>query len=275
MKKFHPNDLLWAIYRSPKDEELWKELHRQARDVRHWLEIQREEPEGVPPEEEEAEVGPEVTARIYAALAPAEKVVEKSLGTEETLLEESEREDREIGRAFKNELLAGLSPRLTDLEHYFRKAPIIPENEQKDLMKTTDVQVALPEVIPLTRHGLSPVRILYAAKGLVSLAERLMRHKRMAPGPAFLLLGPGQGSAPEGFPVLPPQELDEETALASRCGLATASVLQQWLVEVAQFKPYLFPNGVADIAGRNIVVRPQPDQKMSLAQRWGFPRKKG
>lgn len=257
------------VLSSPNDQAALEQLRSRASELLNYLRDGGTEESLLsgPPN-----VSAEWLAKVYEALSdsgtPAPAALQRSVRDE--LLAQYQNDEDEIGRAF-NSMLEGLPEWLTNLVSFFRDVPRVSATEQRHLQETTSAAVAWPACAGLIACGITPLGVHYAAKSVMPLVDRLRRQNVLVASRAVTLCDQTVDRDFEDAPLVPVDPLVLELAQVAHCGRPAARRLLRWLIDVAQFRPYLFNRAEASIDGR--CVRLVPTQHvMNLVERWGRSR---
>jgi RNA polymerase sigma factor (sigma-70 family) len=260
-------DLLRTALQSPRKKELLNKVQEHATEILEALDAS-----GSPsPELNIEELPAEWVADVYQAIF---KGAGADLQSEVALAEATEAheaEDTAIGRAFRETLLADLGPELR-YPAEIRSLPVISEGEQKRLGRAPDVRSGMPESGLWLKHGVRPLTVFFATKSISGLLRRYIRRGVLSGTPLVLgdetfLIATGDGKQ-----VSLSKVLREEMARRAECSLEIAGALYPWLVQVAQYKSWLFAGfkSQPQVGGRTILLVPSEEEFESSFQRWGL-----
>ncbi len=250
-----PLELLKRVLSEPGNTQLLAEVRQRADELILYLD---EADRSVDEEIREVRIDPNWLALVHEALAKEEPLSPAEQEVRAKLFEASADDEKSVGRAFKEALLADLPRQLTNWSYWFELVPRLSGEQQRYLLEQPAVRAAWPESEELVARGLTPVSVYYAAEAVAFLAEDALRRQPAAPEPAVrirvqgsplrnlpavrapLTIEPEEWPRWDDYQVIPPQLLVQEIIQMSECPLVTAQSLLPWLVAVAQLKPFLF-----------------------------------
>ena len=250
--------------KSPDNQKLIGSVRARAAQILEELETY-----GCPISEREIEeISPAWIAAVYAAVVPeAEKGIDARV--DEDLFSTHRNEDHAIGIAFRETLLADLPAALREPIE-LGSLPKISEKDFEILNRAPDVEAAGSVGVAWIRHGIRPVTVFYATEAVSGLLDRLLRKKFLAE--SSLVLG-----SEAIFIVDDKQKRFELRALMlqeisqmSDCGPEAAALLYAWMLQVAQYKAWLFAGFVAQPKGSSIVLNRDSERVGNVYQHWGL-----
>src|SRR5262249_12201220 len=141
-----------------------------------------------------------------------------------------------------------------------------------DLLSTPAVRAALPFSRYLAESGLTPLSIFYAMDGVSYLIERLIKQGRINRTAHVILAEETVSVDQREHEVLTLDLIIDEIGEVSACGGETARGIYKWLIQVAQYKPFLFPGFRCEPArdGNGVHLFTTPMSFENLFQRWGL-----
>jgi DNA-directed RNA polymerase specialized sigma24 family protein len=257
-------ELLQATLSSVGNEQLLGELKRRAKEVLAAIDAA-----DIPLPERAAE-DPVWLARVYEALCAETKM---PLTADEQLLDralfETQRDDlTAIGKAFVETLLPDLPVELVRFAVYFADAPRISAEELQLLSSEPDVRAAFPISADLLLFGIRPVTVFYAAEAVSALLDRLLRYGIIGPQDLFLTVRRGGDHAPAISRCDQSISIPGEIAQMTGCDIRTSSLLLEWLLQVAEYKPFVFAGFEADLRSAGVLLKPTLQVFGNLYQRW-------
>jgi hypothetical protein len=295
--RIHPRQLLVRVFSEPGNKQLLAEVRERADELISYLD---ENDDQIDEEVGSLETNPEWLVQVQEALAKEEPLSAAEQAIRAELFQACADDEKSVGRAFTEALLADLPSQLTDWPYWFGLAPRLSAEQRDYLFQQVDVQAALPRSADLVVYGLTPVSIYYATEAIASVAEDVLRHDLRTPEPAVRIRVdesplrdlPPKGQPPikepndwprwENRPLIPSQLLVQEIVRMADCPLVTTHALLPWLVALAQFKPFLFTDFEAspiDKAALELTLIPQDETKLTedqfdadgenLYRRWG------
>lgn len=261
-----PCRLYQAVLNSPGDETLLGQLRARAKEVLTYLRTAEAE------EIRAARPGPGVPshwlATVYEAIGEAEPFPMHLGGTREALLQAHAEDERAIGGAFQGSLLADLPDNLTSLAVLFKTVPRIPEREQLNLRQTPSVVAGGSKAVELVPYGLTPLGVYYATKALFPLVKRLQERGKLDQSETVVLSGADDPHARFDNPVVPIKAVMLEFVQVARCGQAATRALLRWLIDVAQFRPWVFEGARARPSGLAVSLCADSAAPLDLDERW-------
>lgn len=262
------SQLYQAVLGSPGNLTLLEELRKRSPEVLKHLRSGETEEELAGASLDQ--VPSDWLAQVYEALASAEPFPALTVDERERHLKTNERDEARIGTAFRDALLVGVSDKAVEGTIFFDRAPRVSSKEQHNLMQTPSVKAAWPECAPLVACGLTPIGVYYATKSVFPLIKRLQVRGQLPTSPSVVLSDVDRTLRDSNFATVPTQNVVLEFLQVARCSVQAAQALLSWLIEVAQFKPYVFCGGVAEQYGRSVKLTPRPQTAtMDLFVRWG------
>jgi RNA polymerase sigma factor (sigma-70 family) len=261
-------NLLKTVLQSPNDGKLLQDLSVHAEEILQALELT-----GDPTIEESLDsLSPEWVASVYQTLfeALAVKDLEAELVASEAW-EAHEGEDMNIGKAFRETLLADLTEDLR-FPGEVRSLPEIDENERVRLGRAPDVVGGKPESEWWLQYGIRPVTVFYAQEAVSGLLNRYVRRGRLPETPVVLgdesLVVMGDDQKSYGLSNL----LREEISCRAECRPEVARALYSWMLRVGQRKSWLFAGFEAapGPGGSTLRLTCTTERFEKIYQRWGL-----
>jgi hypothetical protein len=171
-----------------------------------------------------------------------------------------EKQEADIGAAFKHGLLPGLSRSLLDFRSWFRSLPTVERKKQEMLLETPVVQAALPESRPLVRFGLSPLTFLEASDAVALLGNRVRRDQDQAKQRSQVILQHDNA-------------IDEVRLF---CGFGydyePAKLLYYWLIAASDVKPCIFLGHRSEVSPKELILEPLVDKRLDIHKLWSIER---
>jgi RNA polymerase sigma factor (sigma-70 family) len=261
-------NILKTVLQSPNDGKLLQDLSVHAEEILQALELT----EDTIIEKSLDSLSPEWVASVYQTLfeALAVKNLDAELVASEAW-EAHEGEDMNIGKAFRETLLADLTEDLRFPDEV-RSLPKIDENERVRLGRAPDVVGGGPESEWWLQHGIRPVTVFYAQEAVSGLLNRYVRRGRLPETPIVLgdesltVIGDDQKSYPLS------NLLREEISCRAECSPEIANALYSWLLLVAQRKAWLFAGFEAEPGpgGATLRLMCTAARFENVYQRWGL-----
>lgn len=220
-----------------------------------------------PSDEELNDIDDEWLGACYNALA-AEKMIDDV--TEEFYATADDEES--VGRAFSQGLMTINRADIRQFKSDLAFLPSIAPEEVEELLQTPSAKGAGYDAIPLARIGLTPLSVYYGTEAVSYLIQRLM-DQDLVPRDDVIFLGADEVLVDEERHEVLTWELTiDEIQRLSICSHETSVQLYRWLIQVAQYKPYLFAGFKSDPAGDGGGVRLYANDTRfeNLYQRWGF-----
>lgn len=218
-----------------------------------------------PSDDELSGIDDEWLAACYDALAN-----EKVAGVEEEFYATAD-DEKSVGLAFTQALMTIQREDIWQFET-FASLPDIEPEEVNELLETPSAQGAGCAAEPLARIGLTPLSIFYGTEAVAYLIERLMDQELVQVDSAILLEASDLLVNEEHHDVLTWDLTIDEIRRLSICNRETAVAIYHWLLQVAQYRPYIFAGFKSDPAAEGLAVRlSRSEMKFeNLYQRWGF-----
>lgn len=254
--------LLTEALKSANNQELLEQVRLHADEI--LAGIARSDQFG-PEDDELVDLDNEWLARCYNALTN-EKVSE----SEEEFYATADDEES-VGKAYSQALMAIDRDDIRRLQG-FESLPAIDEAEAAELLETPAAQGAGSDAEPLARVGLTPLSVFYGTEAVSYLIERLI-DQELIPRDNTILLKDGDLLVnDEHHDVLSWTLLTDEVRRVAVCDRETAVELYRWLIQVAQYRPYIFAGFEAEPVAQGAAVRLSAiDNKFAnLYQRWGI-----
>ncbi|MBI3682023.1 MAG: serine/threonine protein kinase [Acidobacteria bacterium] len=250
-----------------KDERLLDELRHRSKEVLRDLDASSAADVDVDLEQ----VDPEWLAQVYGAIADAEQISAEDESSVQALLQASVKEESSIGYAFRDALMPALPERLRDFPAWFGFLDRVEEEEQRELLATPAAQAGMPYSEELSIYGITPLTIFYATEGMSMVVDRLMDYKAVNEGAPILLSLNPQGFS-DKYQVLEPRMVVREIEQVAECPKKTAQALLPWLIEAAQYRPFLFRNLEARPECEAVLLRRTQQNYSNVYQCWGLSR---
>jgi hypothetical protein len=254
--------LFTEALKSPNNLELLEKVRLHADEI---LASMESSDQFGPSDDELSGIDHEWLAACYNALAN-----EKVFGVEEEFYATADDEEC-VGRAFSEGLTTINREDIWQFET-FASLPDIEPEEVEELLKTPSAIGAGCLAEPLARVGLTPLSVFYGTEAVSYLIERLMDQELIPSDNAILLEADDLLVNEEHHDVLTWDLTIDEIRRLSVCNRETAVELYHWLIQVAQYRPYLFAGFKGDPAAESLAVRLSRSEKKfeNLYPRWGF-----
>jgi len=217
------------------------------------------------------EVSPQWVAEVYDAIFQGAGAGLQPAVAEAQAREAHEKEDTAIGKAFRNELLADLTEELR-FPAEVKALRKISHKEWERLGRAPDVRAGSPESELWLAHGIRPLTVFLATKSISGLLGRYLRRGVLPNGPIVL----GDESvriANDDKTTCPVSDhLKAEIARRAECTPKIAGALYLWLIQVAQYKSWLFAGFEAkpQPGGRTVLLTRSEENFEQTYQRWGL-----
>lgn len=254
--------LFTEALKSANNLELLEQVGLHAEEI---LAVMESSDQFGPSDDELSSIDDEWLAVCYNALAnkKVSEVEEEFYATAD--------DEESVGRAFSQALL---TINRDDIRNFdtFKSLPGIEPAEAMELLQTPSAQGAGSDAEPLARIGLTPLSVFYGTEAVSYLIERLM-DQELVPRDTVILLEAGDLLVNEEHHNVLTWDLTiDEIRRLSICNRDTAVELYRWLIQVAQYRPYIFVGFKSDPAVEGLAVRlSSSDMKFeNLYQRWGF-----
>lgn len=264
-KPNHMEVLFTKALRSQGDRSLLREIERNADQILVAMELSVE---FGPTEEELKCIDPSWLAEIYYALSG----VREDIVPGETAFWATADREESIGLAFKNALIPGLSERLKHFETGLRAVPRVASDEIEYLLSTPAASAARPVSEYLAERGLTPLSIFHAIDGVSYLLERLAEQDLIGRGGDIVLDEEMVRVDEKESDVLNLGLVIDEIGQVAACEEETAREVYKWLIQVAQYKPFLFPGfrSQPSRGGKGVHLTGTHLSFEDLFQRWGL-----
>lgn len=259
-----PGALLKRVLTQANEEAL-AELRRRSAEVIRYLESSPDDPDL----DRLADVDPEWMARVYGALADSEPILPEDESSVRTLLEATASDEASIGHAFREALLPGLPPQLTNFEGWFSNLPKVEPDKRIELLATPAAQAALPYAEQLAAVGITPLTIFYATEGISMLVDRLSDYGDLNRALPVLLAAVATPSGEQQQ--LEPQMATREIEQVAECSPHIAHALLPWVIAAGQYRPHVFNGFVAQAHGNALLLAKSDCKYANVYQRWGLP----
>ena len=179
--------------------------------------------------------------------------------------------EESLGRAFSEGLM---TIGREDIQGFLTLAvlPRIHLEEALELLRTPAAVGAGDYSIPLARVGLTPLSMFYATEAVSYLIERLVNQELVPSEPQILLEEENVLVNRDSHEILTWGLVVDEIQRLSVCEFETAVGVYRWLVQVAQYRPYLFSGFKCSPAkkGQAVALTGTEIRFENLYQRWGF-----
>jgi len=247
-------DILKRTLETPNEEALLTEVRLKAKEILR----QMTSPDLQAPELDVEGLSAEWVAKVYQALfegaAPESQETYDAEAVQE-LFAVHGKKDVAIGEAFRS-LVAGL-PAALSKANLFSNLPHIPKDEERLLRQAPDVQASWSDCASFLPYGIRPLKVFYATQAVSGLGQRLLELKFI--DESRLILGEeirfvddrGQRQNLEDLMLL-------EIRQTSEINEGTSRALYSWMIQTAQYRPYIFK-------GFQVQVRPR-SQSVGLIQ---------
>jgi hypothetical protein len=256
--------LFTAAVKSRDDLELLEQVRLHAYEI---LAEMASATQFGPSDEELNDIDDEWLGACYNALAArkiTDDIAEEFYATAD--------DEESVGRAFSEALMTINRADIRQFETGLASLPSIAPEEVEELLQTPSAKGAGDDAIPLARIGLTPLSVFYGTEAVSYLIERLMDQEFVPRDNVILLDVDDVLVNEERHDVLTWDLTIDEIQRLSICNQETSVQLYRWLIQVAQYKPYLFAGFKGDPAGDGGGVRLSPNDTRfeNLYQRWGF-----
>jgi hypothetical protein len=212
-----------------------------------------------------SDLNPQWVAKVFAALSQEEHVSEADDSLNENLWQGKQAEDGEIGRAFEQILLVNLPPVFLQSEQ-FEQLERVSDEYRRHLLRLPDVLASPYARDFLTVYGITPTTILWATEAVGGLLERLIRKGEFTPD-APITLAELPPSA--HYQLLEFSRVTHEVSRITELPASSSAVLTRWCMNLAHYKPLLFPFVFArPLAHHAIELRWTGDKQPDLLKRW-------
>jgi RNA polymerase sigma factor (sigma-70 family) len=214
---------------------------------------------------------PESIAQLYAALGSDAVLDQEDQALLDSMLQASDAEEKDVGKAFWQVLLPSLPSKLRFFEEVvFRSAPRIDGPHYKALLSEPSVISGGPAAAELARFGVTPVTVLTASQGIANLARRFCTARAIPQMGTFSLQRSDRNtvSGRTSEHVLPRETSVEEVQMTSGTQPRTAACLFDWLSDVAETVPLVFDGFEAGLVGHDLRLRWTASSVDDLYKRW-------
>lgn len=180
----------------------------------------------------------------------------------------------EIGRAFANALIPSIQNGAVGLiELCAAHLKLIPDSSKKILMREPDTQAGGPSTDAIVAYGLTPIHIVLAADAIALWVERAIDAGFFPENRVVLrynndlsaIATPGCHS---GFTIY---DVVSEISGFAEITPITSGILFHWLIDIAEFLPYIFVGFLATKTKNGEVLLtqlPENQQQKDLFTRW-------
>jgi hypothetical protein len=253
--------------RSPNNLDLLERVRIHAGDILAGL----ESPDEFGPSDDElSDIDEAWLAACYDALA----VSKLSLDVEEEFYATGGDEES-VGRAFSQGLM---TVDRKDIQRFDSLAslPPVEREEQEELLSTPSAKGAGSYALPLARVGLTPLSMFYATESVSYLIERLVDQDLLPVRTSILFRNTDVLVDEAEHEVLTWDLVVDEIRRLSVCNSETAIGIYQWLIQVAQYRRFVFSGVECDPAegGRAVRLTSSEVRFDNLYQRWGLEKVK-
>jgi DNA-directed RNA polymerase specialized sigma24 family protein len=270
-----PQVLLEKALRSEGNQDLLRQVSARAQEVLAVL----EKPESFGLSENEiGQMDPLWIAEVYEALSRASSEWEAAVAhAPEDLFYAHAGEERQIGTAFKEALIADLPDDLRDPHQWLGPTvPKVEEDEREYALKTPSAEGAMLKLSPQERvtseaasladYGVTPLMVLRSTQAISFLLDRFLRKGKL------------DLSVPVTLPCetirtgdsFDPEILVDEIRRVAECRQITADALYRWDIRVARYKPHLFERFHAEPNEEGILLTRTENRYDDLFKRWRF-----
>lgn len=258
----NPESLFTEALRSPNNLEILERVRSHAKDILAGLESSEH---FGPSDEELCGIDEAWLAACYDALAVA-----LSPDTEDGFYATAADEES-VGRAF-GEALMTVDREEIQLLKTLSSLPAVEREEEQELLRTPSSKGAGLYAVPLARVGLTPLSIFHATEAVSYLIERLVDQQLLPAEPSILLSEADVLVDEVHHDVLTWALVVDEIRRLSVCNLETAVEIYRWLIQVAQYRPYVFSGFKCDPAdwGQAVCLTNSELRFDDLYKRWGF-----
>lgn len=248
---------------STNNQELLEQVRLHADEI---LEAMAPSTQFGPSDEELNDIDDEWLGACYNALAAgkvSEDVEEEFYATAD--------DEESVGRAFTQALMTINRDDIRQFKTGLSSLPIIAPEDVEELLETPSAKGAGDYALPLARIGLTPLSVFYGTEAVSYLIERLMDQELVPRDNVILLEASDVLVNEEHHHVLTWDLTIDEIRRLSICNWETSVELYRWLIQVAQYRPYIFAGFKGDPASDGGGVRLSPDEMKfeNLYQRWG------
>jgi hypothetical protein len=262
-------DILKQTLESPNQEDLVKQVRVKANEILRQMASSDLQALELDVEKLSAEWVAKVYQALFEGAAPEAQETYDTEAVEE-LFSIHGKKDVVIGEAFRN-LVAGLPEPLVK-GTLFSNLPHIPRDEERLLRQAPDVQASLSDSVSFLPYGIRPLKVFYGTEAVAGVGERILNLKFV--DEAQLILG-------EQIQFLDDrkkcQNLGDlmvlEIAQTAETNAETSKALYSWLIQTAQYRPYLFKGFRAQLRPHSQSVALVQDSgeraAASVIQRWG------
>ena len=260
--------LLVNVLTSPNNRKLLDEVRQHAEEILQHL----DQVESLADWEKHVSTGdPAWLAEVLSAIAGDAELSPEDARVLDAVFAVNVRSESAVGYAFKEGLLPGLPEDLADLGHRLQRIPEIDMNDRKHLLETPAVQAGMPPAASLVPFGVTPLTVFYATEAVSGLSQRIVRREKLSDDTA-LIFDPSQSPSATALGYVVSNDLILiEIEHMAECTRPVARILYPWLVEVAQFKPFVFRQFAASPCERAVSLSPTSADDMDLYVRWGLP----
>ncbi len=210
-------------------------------------------------------------AAFYAALAPVGDGPfpdDAALADGGWLSEARDDDERAIGEAFAQVLLADLPSRLLSFEAFFGGRWVLAPDVYEAVLSRPSVVAGGVHAVALAHFGITPTTIAEAARALYSVADQFGVDHGLGDGEDIVLRWrEGDARTPQPM-VLDREILKRELMLSFDLPTVISERLLDWLMEVASYKPRIFDGFEAVVDGGLIRLRRTVDLEPDLFKRW-------
>jgi hypothetical protein len=229
-------DILKRALETPNEEGLLREVQIKAKEILR----QMASADLQAPDLDVERLSAEWVARVYQALFEgAAPESQETFDTEavQELFSVHGKKDVAIGEAFRS-LVAGLPASLCQAS-LFSDLPHIPRDEERLLRQAPDVQASWSDCASFLPYGIRPLKVFYATQAVAGLGQRLLELKFI--DKSQLILGEeirfvDDKGQPQNLEDLMVMEIRQTSEIDAR----TSKALYSWMIQAAQYRPYIF-----------------------------------
>lgn len=207
-------------------------------------------------------------AAVYEALAGKVEVTREEQKLFDALFEAGIDEETSVGEAFEQILWPDLPDALRDPDRWFPESARVSSVRLKESLQEPSVKSGWAVAAQLAVYGVTPMTIFHATEAVSSALERMQDYGLIdARSPVRLSADRAEASGDERG-VLTLESLVAEIHTSAKCDKAIARSLYSWLINVAQYKPFIFDGFESEAVGEGVLLRRIDDSSGDLFQRW-------
>lgn len=256
-----PSVLLAQTLRSEGDHALLQQVTSRAGEIVSILETLDQFEMS---DDELQRVNPLWIAEVYDALSKAVGRWEEAPQVSEKPFQAHEREEFQVGVAYRQVLIADLPHHLNDPDQWLGSVRKVSDEERDYALRAPSTQGGMPEAASLAAYGVTPLMVLRATQAVSFLLERFMRKGKLDSSAPVILIPEGQQA--EGS--LNPEMLVNEVKRMAECRNETARALYNWENQVAMYKPFIFNGFLAKPEDGTLHLYPTGERNTNLLSRW-------